>query len=68
MFEDQLVDLQDDIDADFDKRRQPWVRLFNATKGSETLLARYGAPTDGRFEYPVQKRRTKENTVTLRKA
>ncbi|EME42787.1 hypothetical protein DOTSEDRAFT_176085 [Dothistroma septosporum NZE10] len=68
MFEDQLVDLQDKVDADFDKRRQSWTRLVNATKGSETLLARYGVPVDGRFEYPVEKRRTKENTETLRKA
>ncbi|GIZ42786.1 hypothetical protein CKM354_000604100 [Cercospora kikuchii] len=66
MFEDQMVDMQSDIDADYQKRTLPWARLLNATKGSEDVLARYGTPTPERFRYPVEKRRTKETTEMMR--
>lgn len=68
MFVHNLVDLQSDIEADFEKRSRPWYKVTNATKGNGDILARYGTPTTERFRYPVEKRRTKETTDLMRLA
>ncbi|CAK1357618.1 uncharacterized protein RHO25_008276 [Cercospora beticola] len=68
MFVNNLVDLESDIVADYEKQSRPWYRLRDATKGSADVLARYETPTTERFGYPVDKRRTKETTDAMRLA
>jgi hypothetical protein len=51
-------------------RKDPWARILSAF-GEKNLLQRavgLGAPTEGRFAYPVKKQRTKGNVETLRRS
>jgi hypothetical protein len=44
-----------------------WV-LILGTKFEGSQVYRSADPTDGKFDYPVQRRRNKQNTAIMRKA
>lgn len=71
-FEDQAVDLQDDIDKEWadqvTKRLQPMLSAVQLHEQRLGQVSKFGDITDGRFTYPIEKRRTKENVEALRKA
>lgn len=65
-FEDAMVKRMDDIKADFGRTVSGWRQFNKSFKG--TSLAVLGNPSDGKFFYPVDKRRTRENTEAMRTA
>jgi hypothetical protein len=67
-FEEQMVDRKTGIQEEFASTSAPWSRLLKALTGSQTALARYGAPSEGRFHYPIDKRRTRETTAAMQQA
>ena len=67
-FEDELVDRKEAIMKGFDKTAAPWGRLLSGLKKNERILYTYGVPTERRFYYPIDKRRTRENVEALREA
>lgn len=68
MFEAQAEEHEDAIYDELLESRKSWEVLLNATKGHESSLAKLGSPLDNRFCYPVDKRRTRENTEAMRQA
>ncbi|KAK4499316.1 hypothetical protein PRZ48_009829 [Zasmidium cellare] len=68
MFEDQAVQREDAIEAENASFVAAVGTLLDAWKGSESVLARHGSPADNRFDYPVSKRRTRENVEAMRLA
>lgn len=56
-------DTTDDMRADFSKSLSKFAELMNNAKGLS--LASVGSPSDGRFQYPSNKRRTRETTTTM---
>ncbi|OAP61578.1 hypothetical protein AYL99_03781 [Fonsecaea erecta] len=64
-----MVDKEEDIKNEYVKSSQPWANLLAALKGSGwNATAQLGRPTEKNFEYPVAKRRTKENTEVMRRS
>ncbi|MBE3111410.1 MAG: hypothetical protein IMZ46_13055, partial [Acidobacteria bacterium] len=60
---------EDEFQDAYIARREPWVRMMDAL-GQQNLGAAValGTPTEGKFTYPVKKRRTKETVQALRRA
>ncbi|SMR52802.1 unnamed protein product [Zymoseptoria tritici ST99CH_1E4] len=67
-FEEQMVDRMEAIEKEFSRTAAPWTRLLRAVTGSQTALAKYGAASEGRFNYPIEKRRTRETTEAMQRA
>ncbi|RFU24654.1 hypothetical protein B7463_g11683, partial [Scytalidium lignicola] len=68
-FENKFVDYQKDIETEYAERSKKWAQILTVIQDqSFNSVTRLGEPTDGRFFYPFQKRRTKENVNMLRKA
>lgn len=70
-FEDLMVDYENDIKEQYAKTSQPWASMLAALKepnSSTGRMAHLGKPTDKKFDYPVGKRRTKENTEIMRQS
>jgi hypothetical protein len=65
-FETEAADRGDDLQADYVKRTSLRRELDTALK--QITLADLADPSDGRFFYPVDKRRTRENTEAMQKA
>ncbi|KAK5017276.1 hypothetical protein LTR39_001635, partial [Cryomyces antarcticus] len=58
---------RDELRADYDKETSGLAEINN--KNFEgTSLANLGTPSDGKFYYPVDKRRNRENTEAMRQA
>ncbi|KAF8857356.1 hypothetical protein BDZ45DRAFT_674760 [Acephala macrosclerotiorum] len=59
-----------DIEADFPRRFSAFAETERNLKEASLVkaLAQYGAPGDGRFFYPSDKRRTKQTTESMRQA
>ncbi|KAJ5081186.1 hypothetical protein N7456_013424 [Penicillium angulare] len=58
------------LKADYVKRTEPWGRIIGAIgdMSSFSKAASLGVPSSGKFTYPFEKRRTRENVKALRKA
>jgi len=56
----------DRIKASYDDTVKKWIQSHKTFEG--TLLSKLGAPSEGRFFYPVEKRRTRETTEAMRRA
>lgn len=67
-FEYYTTEKSAEIDSEYDKSGEPWVRLLLALKRSEHAIGRYANIEDGRFNYPVERRKTKENVAALQRA
>lgn len=61
-----LVERMDSIKANYDRAVKKWMQFDKSFEG--TSLCKLGAPTEGRFFYPVGKRRTRETTEAMRRA
>ncbi|KAJ6032214.1 hypothetical protein N7540_002946 [Penicillium herquei] len=62
---------ENDMIADYMKWKESWDRmistLWDSTPGLDTAIG-LGEPSNGKFTYPIEKRRTSENVNALRKA
>lgn len=69
-FESDSVDREESFKKDYAERTQSWAKIIAATheKSISSRAVALGQPTGGRFNYPVDKRRTRENVEALRKA
>lgn len=70
MFEEALVDRKDGIMEEFAERTKQWSAfLGGATQGTQGLqVVRLGDPSERKFYYPADKRRSKENVEHMRAA
>ena len=57
-----------DMMVEMDAHMKPWQDSANAINESDATLGSLGRPTDGKFAYPVAKRRTRENVEMMRQA
>ncbi len=68
-FENKMFEKEEEIKEDIKKMCEPMMRMEQAMKAcNQALVARLGKPTDGKFDYPVWRRRNKENTVIMRRS
>ena len=68
-FETALVDRADDIKAEYSRRFEQWPLVMDTLKDKNVVqFAQLGNPSDGRFTYPFEKRRTKQNVEALQRA
>ncbi|KAK5942298.1 hypothetical protein PMZ80_004861 [Knufia obscura] len=66
-FENALVNREDGIKRQFAEVTAPWGAMMAALKSVEGI-SHHGNPEDGKFRYPIEKRKTKENVEQLRSA
>ncbi|RAK97333.1 uncharacterized protein BO80DRAFT_428331 [Aspergillus ibericus CBS 121593] len=73
-WESELVGREDKLKQGYAERTQSWARILAAlnvalpTNNNSSRAANLGDPSDGKFKYPIEKRRTKENVEILRRA
>ena len=68
-FETEMVDREDAIKDDYAHRFQGWTEIMDTLSDKHLMqVARLGNPADGRFAYPFEKRRTKQNIESLQRA
>jgi hypothetical protein len=60
------VDHRDAIQKEFPQRFSKVAVVMNRL--GDVPFAKFGAPTEGRFYYPSDKRRTQQNTESMREA
>lgn len=61
------TDWKDKIEAEFSERANPWAQMLNTFKDL-SVASRLGEPSQGKFAYPIEKRRSKDNVAALRNA
>lgn len=69
-WESQLAERKDNFEQEYGERTAPWTRIPAALRDATipTRVVNLGEPSDGKFTYPVEKRRTKDNVEALRTA
>ncbi|ERS96720.1 hypothetical protein HMPREF1624_06929 [Sporothrix schenckii ATCC 58251] len=68
-FENHMVKYEDTVKRAVDAEHAPMIKIQAAVQDNSLADAtKLGTPTGGRFAYPCEKRRTKENTEALRQA
>ncbi|KAM5354070.1 hypothetical protein ACJ41O_000720 [Fusarium nematophilum] len=68
-FETSFEDSREEHEAYFAAKAKPWAQIMGAFgDGNLAKAAKLGEPLAGRFTYPIQKRRTKENVDILRRS
>lgn len=68
-FDQAFVEKKDEIQRDNAARREPWTRILSALDAKSLgRIVALGTPAEGRFTYPVNKRRTEANVEILRRA
>ena len=71
-FDHHMVEKENGMKEDYAKTSKPWAGMLGVfreqTASSTMIIVRLGKPSDKRFEYPVAKRRTKENTEIMRRS
>ncbi|KAI5859433.1 hypothetical protein GGS23DRAFT_585385 [Durotheca rogersii] len=65
-FEAAMVEHEDEIKRDYEKTLKRLRALYTFESVPSTMCL--GIPTDGRFKYPAEKRRTKETVDVMRSA
>jgi hypothetical protein len=64
-----MVTYEKEVEAEIEAKRAPVNKILGALQNDHlTEVARLGAPADGCFAYPYEKRRTKANTEARRLA
>ncbi|KAJ5976100.1 hypothetical protein N7481_009807 [Penicillium waksmanii] len=68
IWEMKKADIQEDYSKEYAQRTQSWAKILAALsdKSFTTRSVKLGEPSGGKFTYPIQKRRTQENTEALR--
>ncbi|KDN64659.1 hypothetical protein CSUB01_04297 [Colletotrichum sublineola] len=64
-YEAALVDREAGIKDEFARRTAPWAEMLNALEGDAITQAKLGDPSDNRFSYPSEKRRTQATTAAM---
>ena len=68
-FEEHLVDKKKAFMRTFAERTRVWGHMLGVTSGpGQTAIASLGNPSDKKFDYPVARKRTKENVDQMRLA
>ena len=68
-FEDTMVEKKGKIEKQYVDACQPRLQMDRAMKAcSQSVVAQYGKPSENRFDYPVWRRRNKENAEAMRKS
>ena len=68
-FEDAMVKAEKHLEQQYQTACQPIVHMINAMKAcNQSLVAQLGKPTANRFDYPVWRRRNKENVEIMRRS
>ncbi|KAF8349259.1 hypothetical protein F5887DRAFT_1233694 [Amanita rubescens] len=65
-FENASAEHEEYLKGNFDDTVKEWTQFHKSFDG--TSLGKLGAPLEGRFFYPVEKRRTRETTEAMRRA
>ncbi|KAL0256081.1 hypothetical protein SLS55_008473 [Diplodia seriata] len=65
-FESHMVGKEEGFKKDWAERTKGWVQFLAVADG--TVLASLGNPSDKKFFYPVDKRRTRDNVEAMRRA
>jgi hypothetical protein len=65
-FENGFVERQKEIQKEYGNLTSGWNKYLVSFEG--TSLAKLGSPEDGRFHYPAEKRRSRENVELMRSA
>ena len=65
-FETEMAGKQEDLELDLQRTQKAFGEYFTASV--DRSLVSLGAPHDGRFRYPADKRRTRENTEAMQLA
>ncbi|KAI9868436.1 MAG: hypothetical protein M1813_005880 [Trichoglossum hirsutum] len=65
-FTDETVSRIEELEKEYTVTTTGWAEFNKKFEGSS--LAKLGTPTDGRFFYPVDRRRTRETTEAMRRA
>ncbi|KAH6664243.1 hypothetical protein B0J14DRAFT_608129 [Halenospora varia] len=65
-FEHEYVTYKEEIEKDFPRRAAVLAKTFHNMQGAP--FSKFGDPSDGRFRYPSDKRRTKQTTNVMREA
>ncbi|KAF7883144.1 uncharacterized protein EAF01_011653 [Botrytis porri] len=65
-YDNALVEHKEQIEKEFPKQLSLLASVDRHLKA--TGLAKFGSPAEGRFHYPSDKRRNKQNTESMRKA
>lgn len=65
-FENGLAEREDEVRENYIKLTRGWNKFLKSFEG--TSLGELGSTEDGRFHYPVEKRRNRENVELLRLA
>ncbi|OIW23248.1 hypothetical protein CONLIGDRAFT_657846 [Coniochaeta ligniaria NRRL 30616] len=61
------ADWKDEIEGKFPERTRAWAQMLAAFKNI-AAVSKLGEPSGGRFAYPIEKRRSKDNVAALRGA
>ncbi|KAJ5150387.1 hypothetical protein N7492_010738 [Penicillium capsulatum] len=66
----ELAERDENLKREYTERTATWARILAALQetSNTTKAVGLGEPSGGKFTYPVEKRRTKENVEVLRKA
>ncbi|RHZ45742.1 uncharacterized protein CDV56_100498, partial [Aspergillus thermomutatus] len=65
-FENGFVEQQNEIQKEYSNLTSGWDKYLVSFEG--TSLAKLGSPEDGRFHYPAERRRNRENVELMRSA
>ncbi|KAF7118920.1 hypothetical protein CNMCM5793_008556 [Aspergillus hiratsukae] len=65
-FENGFEERRDEIQKEYSNLTSGWDKFLVSFEG--TSLAKLGSPEDGRFHYPAEKRRNRENVELMRSA
>lgn len=65
-FENGLTERKDEVRENYTKLTRGWNKFLKSFEG--TSLGELGSTEDGRFQYPVEKRRNRENVELMRLA
>lgn len=67
-FEHFAAERTSEIESEYAKTSEPWVRILQTLKKSEIALGRHAGLANGKFYYPVEKRRTRETVEAMQSA
>ncbi|KAK2755094.1 hypothetical protein FQN54_006623 [Arachnomyces sp. PD_36] len=69
-FESKVAERGDEFEKEYAECTRSWAQAHTVLRetGGSSRAANLGEPSNGKFAYPIEKRRTKENVEALRRA